>query len=212
MSEQKSSNIIHPDDYGAPKQPGKIIKQTDSPRKIRIGSLDKLLKDRKRLALIIGVVVVVIGLIIGINIYHNHSAKKKTEIAQYNEMINQVDLAETRSEHALAKSLLLGFLAAHPNNPNKNQVNQIYAELGVVYANQKDYKNAIDAQNKALQSAPSLTFAQYFNLAEVCERGGDKTCAINNYKLALTRLNDVSAASRDPYSTYIQAHIKMMGG
>lgn len=212
MSAQKSPNIVHPDDDSTPKQPGSIIKQTAAPVRVRVSSLKKVFKSRKRVALIIIAVLTVIVLAVGLNIYTSNNSKKKDQEAAFNEMIKLADTAESRSQHDIAKNLLLGFLAKYPNNQNKDEVNKIYSELGAIYTNQKDYKNAIEAQTKALQSAPKLTFAQYFSLAQVCEHSGDKTCAINNYKLALTRINeDVIASSQEPYKTYIAAHIKMLG-
>jgi len=73
------------------------------------------------------------------------------------------------------------YIEAAKRDP-KNPV--IYARLGVIYLEQKNYKDAIEALSEAIKLDPGSA-SRYFNLSFALNAEGDKKEAILNAKKAL---------------------------
>ena len=72
------------------------------------------------------------------------------------------------------------YLEAIKSDPRNDK---IYARLGIIYINQKNYPDARDALEESIKINPSVA-SRYFNLSFVYNSEGDKKEALSNAKKA----------------------------
>jgi len=186
--------------------------EQDKPKAVVGGNNSaRLGKKTKGLLIKIAVVVLVIVALAGWIGYRTIQGPKNEKKA-FQHMITAESNARKNSQADVAKKLLTDFLAKYPKNKDNTQLSRIYNELSAISAGQGDDKAAQQWQTKAFAIATNITFADYYNLAEVCLRSGDKTCAISNYKKTLERLkNNDKPPYSIPLQLYINQQLKKLG-
>ncbi|HSX47533.1 MAG TPA: tetratricopeptide repeat protein [Patescibacteria group bacterium] len=184
------------------------MSEQDKPKAVVGGNNSSGLgSEAKRRLIKIAAVIVVIGAVVGVIAYRTVQAPKNEKKA-YQHMITAESKARSRDQPDAAKKLLTDFLAKYPKNKDNAQLSRIYIELSAIYSTAGDNKTAQMWQTKALSVASNVTYADYFNLAEVCLRSGDKACAISNYKKTLDRMNQNDKPQFGPLSPPLELYIK----
>jgi len=97
----------------------------------------------------------------------------------------ETDKNMLKAEELFAKKQFISaekwYLEAVKKDPKNSR---IYSRLGVIYANQKNFKDAIASFEEAIKLDPSVS-SRYFNLSFVYNGEGDRKQAVNYAKRAL---------------------------
>ncbi len=177
--------------------------------------LSNYFKSHKNAASLLGMLLIVIVLVGGIIIRNQYRSRQDSIVNQamaFQDMIKHETAIRNLHQEVAARKILTDFLAQYPNNNNKLQLNQIYTELAASFESSGDTKSAEQWQTKAFANASNLTYADYYNLAGICQQNGDKACAITNFNKALDLLkqNKNTPPTNQALQVYINGQLMVL--
>lgn len=164
-----------------------------------------LFGSRKKRWLIGLAVILIIGGIVGWQIWQSHKRSVEAEQTAYTQMIKTFRLLESRKQYSLAEETLQKYLATNPSKKDYRQRAELY--LGATELNLKKPKEAIEIYKKALSDGAAGDADIYCSLGMASEANNDTASAINYYKQCLSELKKSKATSAGPRQVFVQGVI-----